>query len=83
MFFRSELAAMSTAECAQYVKFRLMVAGRIQPLFTEDGLLAIQECTGGISRSINKLGMMCLLEGCSQQLAALTGAFVKQCAEDM
>jgi len=80
MFFRSELPPLSPEECAQYVKFRLMVAGRLHPLFTEDGYLALHTLTDGVGRSVNKLGMMCLLEGHGQQLTEINGHLVQQCA---
>ena len=80
IFFRGELAPMSAEDCAQYVSFRLMVAGRLEPLFTADGLRAIHEHTGGIGRNINKLALMCLLEGCAQKRDVLDGAFVAGCA---
>ena len=83
MFFRSELAPMSPDECVQYVKFRLMVAGRLDPLFSGDGLRALHEHSAGIGRSINKLGMMCLLDGCARKQAMLDGALVARCAEDL
>ena len=80
MFFHSVLPPLSPEECAQYVKFRLMVAGRLHPLFTEDGFLALHALTDGVSRSVNKLGMMCLLEGHGQQLTEIDGHLVQQCA---
>jgi type II secretory pathway predicted ATPase ExeA len=83
MYFRGALEAMGPEECAQYVKFRLMVAGRLDQLFTEDGLTALHARAEGVNRSVNKLGMMCLIEGASLELAELDAAHVEQCADAM
>jgi general secretion pathway protein A len=64
MFFRVELPAMGAEDCAQYIKFRAMVAGRTADLFTADALAAIHAATGGICRSVNKLCMLAMIEGC-------------------
>ncbi len=63
MYLRAELAPMDAEETAEYVKFRLMVAGRMEPLFSADALAVIHERAGGIGRRVNRLCMLALLEG--------------------
>ncbi len=63
MYLRGELRPMGPEECGQYVKFRLLVAGRMGELFTPEALLAVHTHSGGICRNINKLCMLTLLRG--------------------
>lgn len=63
MYLRGELKPMDAEECAQYVKFRLMVAGRMNDLFDEAALAALHARSGGICRNLSKLCMLTLLAG--------------------
>ena len=63
MYLRGELQPMDAKECAQYVKFRLMVAGRMNDLFDEPALAALHARSGGICRNLSKLCMLTLLTG--------------------
>ena len=63
MYFRGELQPMGADECAQYVKFRLMMAGRMNELFGSDALAALHERSGGVCRDLSKLCMLTLLTG--------------------
>lgn len=66
MYLRGELLPMSAEECAQYVKFRLMVAGRIHDLFDASALAALHARSGGVCRNLSKLCMLTLLHGAMQ-----------------
>lgn len=81
MYFRSEIEPMAPEECAQYVKFRLMVSGRLKPLFSEPALERIHELSGGIGRNINKIGMICLLEAKRRGLPRINEDLMQACAE--
>ena len=63
MYLRGELQPMGAEECAQYVKFRLMVAGRMNDLFDEAALATLHARSGGICRNLSKLCMLTLLTG--------------------
>ena len=63
MYLSCELRPMSVDDCEQYVKFRLMVAGRLHDLFDPAALAALHAHSGGVCRSLNKLCMLSLLEG--------------------
>lgn len=63
IYFRSELGALTADETAQYVKYRLMSAGRLAELFTADALAAMHTASGGIPRMLNKIAMLSLIEG--------------------
>ncbi len=63
IYFRSELGPLTADETAQYVKYRLMSAGRLADLFTADALAAMHTASGGIPRMLNKIAMLSLIEG--------------------
>lgn len=81
MYLRGELPPLSAKDTSEYVKFRLMVAGRMQALFDEEALAVIHERTGGISRRINRLCMLSLLEGFFRRQPVLQADLVTKCAD--
>jgi type II secretory pathway predicted ATPase ExeA len=83
IYMRSELQPLSAVEVAQYVKFRLMTAGRLDELFTEPALKAIHEHAGGICRSVNKLAMLSLIEGADRRSSVIDETIVHAAAKRM
>jgi len=83
IYLRSELHPLEPAEVTQYIKFRLMTAGRLDELFTEPALAAIHEFSGGICRNINKLAMLCLIESADNRSAKVDEALVRRAARRM
>lgn len=71
IYMRTELHPLSREEVAQYVKFRLMIAGRLDGLFSDAALTALHGNSGGICRSVNKLAMLSLIEGADRQRALI------------
>jgi len=63
MYLRGELRPMNAEECAQYIKFRLMVAGRMSALFDDGALAALHARSGGVCRNLSKICMLTLLIG--------------------
>ena len=78
MYLRGELRPMSAEECAQYVKFRLMVAGRMAGLFDESALAALHAQSGGVCRNLSKLCMLTLLAGAMKGRETLQEADVTE-----
>ena len=83
IYIRCKLAPLTQAEAGQYVKYRLMVAGRMTDLFTPAAIWAIHAHSGGICRSVNKLALLSLVEGVSRQQAIIDDAAVNACAARM
>jgi type II secretory pathway predicted ATPase ExeA len=83
IYLRAKLQPLLADETAQYVKFRLLVAGRIAELFTPDALEALQTHSGGICRTLNKLCMLSLIEGCTRRQPSVDAAAVAVCAARM
>jgi general secretion pathway protein A len=83
IYLRGQLPALGVGDTAQYVKYRLMVSGRLADLYTPGALAAIHQHSGGVCRSINKLGLLSLLEGAARQALEIDEAIVTTCAARM
>lgn len=83
IYLRGVLGALSSAEIGQYIKFRLMTAGRLEDLFTEPALEAIRAHSGGICRSVNKVAMLSLIEGAQHASPVIDEAIVAAAAKRM
>ena len=83
IYLRSELHPLTPAEVAQYVKFRLLTAGRMDELFTEAAMGAIHELSGGICRSVNKLAMLSLIEAADRRSSTVDETLVRIAARRM
>ena len=58
---RYHIEGMDLVECAAYVKHHLSLAGRSDPLFSDDALGAIHRTSRGVPRSINNLAIQALV----------------------
>jgi type II secretory pathway predicted ATPase ExeA len=83
IYLRSALAPLTAAEAEQYLKFRLMTAGRLTDLFTPEALGAVHRHAGGICRSMNKLAMLCMIEGADRRSPLIDEAIVEFAAQRM
>jgi general secretion pathway protein A len=83
IYLRGALSPLGAEDTAQYVKYRLMVASRLAELFTPEALLAIHRHSEGICRSINKLGLLSLIEGAARQKSILDEPLIATCAARM
>jgi general secretion pathway protein A len=81
IYLRSELGPLTADETAQYIKFRLMSAGRLAGLFTDGALAAMHEASGGIPRTLNKVAMLSLIEGADRDAGMIDEAIVRAAAE--
>ena len=63
IYLRSTLHPLTIEEAEQYIKFRLLTAGRFDELFTPAAFQAMHAHSRGIARSLNKIAMLSLLEG--------------------
>jgi general secretion pathway protein A len=83
IYLRSELQPLAAAEVAQYIKYRLLTAGRFEPLFSEPAFAVIHEFSGGICRNINKLAMLSLIEAADHRAAVVDETLVRTAARRM
>jgi general secretion pathway protein A len=87
MYMQAQLEPIGSRDIRQYVKFRLLLAGGREDLFDESGLTAVQMCSGGICRLINKVCSCAMLEAAVQQAHTISAQHVglgtKQCMEEL
>jgi general secretion pathway protein A len=79
IYLRNELPAMSTDDATQFIKYRLMTAGRLTELFTPAAMAALHRGSGGIARSLNKLAMLSLVEGGLSRRPVIDEVIVEKC----
>jgi type II secretory pathway predicted ATPase ExeA len=70
-------------ETAAYVAHRLAVAGRREPLFTEEAVEALHRHAQGIPRRINQLAANALLEGFVREAPRIGAEIVDAAAADL
>ena len=80
IYLRSELRPLDGSSLVQYVKFRLLMAGRREELFDASALAALQAHSGGVCRRLNKLGLLSLLAGFRQRAPRIGEEIVNACA---
>lgn len=61
------LNPLNEEEMKSYLEYRIKVAGRDRPLFTDEAIASIYRYSRGIPRVINSLANMALLEGLSRE----------------
>ncbi len=77
MFFQTELTPMSVKEVVQYIQYRLLIAGRMTDLFTQDAMVMLQEKSGGICRTLNKYIFLTLIEGARKECPIIDSEIVQ------
>lgn len=83
IYIRGALQPLTQVDAAQYIKYRLIVAGRMTELFTPDAIWALHEHSGGICRSLNKLCLLSLVEGAMRKEPLISKEIVAICAARM
>jgi len=80
IYFRDTLKPLSVEETGQYIKYRLMTAGRLAELFTTEAFEELHRHTGGIPRTTNKLAMLTLVEGANRRAEIIDNCTVAAAA---
>ncbi|AGH82458.1 general secretion pathway ATPase protein [Psychromonas sp. CNPT3] len=80
---RYHLLPLCAAQCANYIEFRLHVAGAHMPIFESMALQQIYRYTQGVPRLINLLCERCLLSAYSQNKESINTSLVKKAASEM
>ena len=86
---RSRIATRSTIEpldiqdTRDMINFRVMVAGRTEPLFTEDALQIIYEYSHGMPRDICALGLNVLPLALIRNLRVIEGSLTRQAISEL
>jgi type II secretory pathway predicted ATPase ExeA len=80
---KSLVRAFNATETADYVRYRLQVAGAVRELFTTDAIEALHYLGRGIPRQINRLGDLALLVGYADRLPQLTAEQIEAVSEEL
>jgi general secretion pathway protein A len=83
IYIRCKLAPLNQVDAGQYIKYRLMVAGRMTELFTPSAIWAMHAHSGGICRSLNKICLLSLVEGVTRQQSLIDDTTVNARAARM
>jgi type II secretory pathway predicted ATPase ExeA len=59
------MTGMTSQETAGYIRHHLQLAGRADPLFTEDAIALIHQSSRGKPRSVNRLAISALIAACA------------------
>ena len=59
------MTGMTSQETAGYIRHHLQLAGRSDPLFTDDAIALIHESGRGKPRAVNRLAISALIAACA------------------
>ncbi len=79
---RYHLRPLDAKEVAQYILFRLKVAGMQKNFFTREAIDKIHEYTGGVPRRINNICDLSLLVGFSKKVELIDSKMIQQLIDD-
>ncbi len=77
------LGSLSLEDTEKYIKFRLHVAGRTEPLFTLSAIELIYKYSNGIPRTINTICNNALLYGYGEELNTIDDHAISAIIEDI
>ncbi|MBI2470538.1 MAG: AAA family ATPase [Planctomycetes bacterium] len=79
---RYHLKPLDLKETAQYILFRLKIAGMQRNIFTKEAIEKIQEYTGGVPRKVNNICDLSLLVGFSKKVELIDSKVIQQLIDD-
>ena len=77
------LSALGVDEVGAYLAHRLAAAGRVEPLFTDDAVIALAKGSGGVPRRLNVLAQAALLVGFGLDAKMIDEAIVTDVWRDL
>ncbi len=79
---RYHLRPMDLKDTAQYILFRLKVAGMQRNIFTKESIENIYDYTGGVPRRINNICDLSLLVGFTKKIELIDSKIIQQLIDD-
>lgn len=77
------LPPLTLDETREYINFRLRVAGRDRPIFTNGAIEGLYRFSQGIPRRINNLATCCLLEGFGKGVEEIDTEIIRHVAGEL
>jgi len=74
---------LDAEETGRYLAHRLAVAGRSEPLFTDEAVAAVHRASGGVPRRVNQVAANCLLEGFARDASRIGAEVVEAATSDL
>jgi general secretion pathway protein A len=75
---RGHLKPLSLDQVHEYIRHRLEVAGRLEPIFTDGAIELVDEYAAGIPRRINNICDIALVIGFSRKLKRIEADWIKR-----
>lgn len=80
---RCRLKGLSLEETAGYIRHHLSLAGRSDPVFSDDAIALVHSSSAGIPRRINNLSVQALMAGFIEQKGIVDESSVKRAVAEM
>lgn len=80
---RYHLKPLSSKQVADYVDYRLKVAGGHKPLFNGSAMRQLAKFSGGVPRLINVIADRCLMGAYAEEREVVSSSIVKQAAKEV
>ena len=80
---RYHINPLTEKETAQYIQYRLKVAGATREIFQSKAIREVFDLSRGHPRVINILCDRCLLTGYSMELKSISASIIKDCAKEL
>ncbi len=80
---RIELGAWTAEDTVGYVQTALVEAGRLEPVFEENALRALDELSGGVPRQVARLADYALLAGAAAKLDTIHAAMIEAAYDEI
>jgi type II secretory pathway predicted ATPase ExeA len=77
------MKGLAKSECTDFIKHRLKLAGRIEPLFSEDALESLSAVSNGCLRTLNSLARMSLICGANRKAPVINSEIVYQAQAEL
>jgi len=77
------MKGLTKNECSDFILHRIKLAGRTDPIFTEDALELLFATSNGCLRSLNSLARMALICGTNQKAQAINSEIVYQAQSEL
>lgn len=79
---RRHMTGMTSEETAGYIRHHLQLAGRADPLFTDDAIALIHTSSRGKPRSVNRLAISALIAACASNKNLVDEASARSAVTD-
>lgn len=80
---RYHLGTLDLNETGEYIRHRCQVAGRKEPLFSDEAISLIYSASKGIPREINNICDLCLVIGLGEKVSLINEVIVSQVIKDI